>query len=129
MVLPYIRHVSESIKRILNPLGIRTCFKPHTTLRKLLVHPKGKIPQSEIYKIPCMNCNNKYIGQTGQTLDHRIKEHKRALTSNDTNTSAVAEHAIVHNHLIDWNNAEVVDKSQKLYQRCYLESWHNRERK
>ena len=29
VVLPYIRHVSESIRRILSPLDIRTCFKPH----------------------------------------------------------------------------------------------------
>ena len=40
VVLPYIRHVSECIRRILTPLDIRTCFKPHVTLRHLLVHPK-----------------------------------------------------------------------------------------
>ena len=26
VVLPYIRHVSECIRRILSPLDIRTCF-------------------------------------------------------------------------------------------------------
>ena len=44
VVLPYIRHVSECIRRILSPLDISTCFKPHVTLRNLLVHPKYLIP-------------------------------------------------------------------------------------
>ena len=44
VLLPYIRHVSECIRRILTPLDIRTCFKPHVTLRHLLVHPKDPIP-------------------------------------------------------------------------------------
>ncbi len=43
VVLPYIRNVSESIRRILTPLNIRTCFRPHKTLRQLLVHPKTPI--------------------------------------------------------------------------------------
>ena len=44
VVLPYVGHVSESIKRLLAPLNIRTCFKPHKTLREILVHPKDHIP-------------------------------------------------------------------------------------
>ncbi len=44
VVLPYMKNVSECIKRILLPLDIRTCFKPRTTLRQLLVHPKDPIP-------------------------------------------------------------------------------------
>ena len=44
VVLPYVRHISETIRRILTPLEIRTCFKPHQTLRQLLVHPKDPIP-------------------------------------------------------------------------------------
>ena len=40
----YVGHVSESIKRLLAPLNIRTCSRPHKTLRELLVHPKDHIP-------------------------------------------------------------------------------------
>ena len=31
-VIPYVKHLSESIRRILSPLKIRTCFRPHRTL-------------------------------------------------------------------------------------------------
>ena len=32
VTLPYVRHLSEAIRRILAPLGIRTSFRPHRTL-------------------------------------------------------------------------------------------------
>ena len=90
----YVGHVSESIKRLLAPLNIRTCFKPHKTLRELLVHPKDHIPDIKkpgvVYSISCNDCDSVYVGQTGRTLEHRMKEHKRALCSLDVNTSSVA---------------------------------------
>jgi len=36
VVIPYIHRVSEPIRRILAPLNIRTCFRPHRTLRNIL---------------------------------------------------------------------------------------------
>ncbi len=133
VVLPYIRHVSESIKRILTPLNIRTCFRPHQTLKTILVHAKDKVPMSEkrgiVYQIPCGSCNHTYIGQSGRTLEDRLKEHKRAIIPDSTYfTSAVAEHAVKSNHVIDWNNAKVIDSHSNLYQRCYLESWQIKKR-
>ena len=130
IVLPYVRNVSESIRRILSPLNIRTCFKPFKTLRQLLVHPKTPTPINErngvVYRISCGNCNEVYIGQTGRTLQHRVKEHQRALATFDAiyNTSAVAEHAIKRKHQIDWNNASVIDCQENMIKRCFLESWH-----
>ncbi len=50
-----------------------------------------------------------YIGLTGWMLEHRLKEHHRALKLLDTNTSAVAQHAIQQFHHIDWENAKIVD--------------------
>ena len=45
--------------------------------------PKDHIPPQQrsgvVYKILCRTCTNVYSGQTGQTLEHRLKEHKRAL--------------------------------------------------
>ena len=65
------------------------------------------------------------MGQSGSTLDHRLKEHKRYLTADLAyNTSAVAAHALKFNHIIDWDNAKVIDSNPKLYPLCYLESWH-----
>ena len=46
IVILYVRNLSESIRRILTRCNIRTCFKPNTTLRNLLVHPKDRIPST-----------------------------------------------------------------------------------
>ena len=44
------------------------------------------------------------IGETGRTLQLKIKEHKRALTNGDPCMSALAEHAINHHHDIAWED-------------------------
>ena len=43
--------------------------------------------------------------------------------------SAVAEHAIKTDHNIGWEDFEILDSQQKLYKRCYLESWHIKKEK
>lgn len=132
VVISYIRNLSEAIRRILTPLNVRTTFKPHLTFRQILVHPKTKIEDDQkngvVYEIPCGSCNQVYIGQTGRTLEHRLKEHMRALTAADFfyNTSAVADHAIKNSHSIAWTQARVIDMQNNLRQRCLLESWHIR---
>ena len=89
-------------------MNIRTCFKPHKTLRELLVHPKDFIQDNKkkgvVYSIPCEDCDSVHVGQTGRTLEHRVKEHKRALCSLDDNIYAVAEHSIKHEHrkMLKW---------------------------
>ncbi len=65
VVLPYVKNVSESIRRILTPLNVRACFKLHKTLRNILVHAKGREHMNKktgvIYQIPCGTCNEIYI--------------------------------------------------------------------
>ena len=77
-----------------------------------------------MYRIPCGTCPKVYIGQTGRTLELRLKEHKRALTSGNVSQSAVVEHAMDESHTIKWEEAEVVDHHPHYWQRCALEAWH-----
>ena len=120
----------ESIRRILTPLEIRTCFRLHRTLRQALVNLKDRISLQQragvVYRIPCGTCPRVYVGQTCRTLDHRLKEHERALTSGNLAQSAVAKHAAHESHAIDWKEAKVVDNHPRYHQRCALESWHIR---
>ena len=133
VVLPYVRNTSECIKRILAKLKIRTCFKPYRTLRKFLVHPKDRIKKEDhtgvIYQVSCTTCNESYIGQTGRTMGHRIKEHRRALISADAPYSAVAEHAMKTGHEIAWERAKVLDINSNDRQRVNLEAWYIRLKK
>ena len=89
---------------------------------------KDQVPVQQkagvIYRIPCKDCPEVYVGQTGRTLAHRLKEHKRTLTSGNLAQSAVAEHATQQSHAIDWECATVIDTEQIFHRRCTLESWH-----
>ena len=40
MTLPYVRGVSENIKRMLEKVNVRVRMKPHRTLRPMLIKPK-----------------------------------------------------------------------------------------
>ena len=53
-----------------------------------------------------------YVGQTGRTLSHRIKEHQQAFRSTKSSNSAVAEHAISSGHTIAWDEASVQGLSE-----------------
>jgi hypothetical protein len=64
-----------------------------------------------IYQVPCKNCDKIYIGETGRKLGTRISEHKkdcisveqisRVTRAMEKNKSAITDHAIQQNHVID----------------------------
>ena len=81
VVIPYVEGVSEKVHRVLKKYGVATAIRPHTTLRRLLVHPKDKVELEEqgelVYQIPCKNCGAEYIGETGRLLKTRLEEHRK----------------------------------------------------
>ena len=134
MTLPYIRGLSETIKRLLEKLDVRVRLRPNRTPRQMLVKPRDPVPIEQqngvVYRIPCGDCESTYVGQSGRSLACRMKEHQRAVRGGDTNASAIAEHAWGHQHQIDWGAAEVLDSNPNWHPRCLLESWHiHKERK
>jgi len=129
LTLPYISGLSETIRRILGPLDIRVAFRPHSTLRRQLVHPKDPVPMDQctgvvVYQIPCSECPKVYVGQSGRTLKHRLSEHRRALQKGDVAASALAEHVWSTGHQVNLSKAEVIDSHPSVTTRCLLESWH-----
>ena len=77
-----------------------------------------------VHKVPCKNCERIYVGQTKRSLVVQLKEHQRAVFIGDSSTSALAEHAMITGHIIDWHNARVLDSCQQLNQSLILECWY-----
>ena len=92
--------VSEPLRRT---RIILLCFA-FQTLRNPLSKPKDPIPDlqklSVVYKIPCGHCSASYVGQTSHRLCQRLEEHKRAIRPADFNSSALAEHVWLKDHLV-----------------------------
>ena len=102
-------------------------MKPLATLRRLLVSTKDKVDLGEgVATIGCSNCEKQYIGETKRKLKTRVKEHSedvdklmegRAFTrgtrkesETDRWKSAIMDHAIKENHVIDWKSAKIGEK-------------------
>ena len=70
-VLPYIKGVSEQIRRVFKQYDVPAYFKPMNSLRQLLVRPKYKILNEQVvkpvYHIPCDSCDASHIGE----IDHK----------------------------------------------------------
>ena len=104
--LPYIKGVSEPLRRHLQQQGIRTVFKSDTTLR-----PKDPADPNKqdcvVYKIPC-TCGKVYIGETGRPMQERMKENDRNIRLARTQNSAVSEHANGTGHKPVWNKTRLI---------------------
>ena len=85
-VLPYIRSVTERLKRVLQKHNLVVAEKPVVRLKNILRKVKDNVPTEKqtgiVYTIPCSNCDIQYIGETGRSLQTRRCEHKRSVRDN-----------------------------------------------
>ena len=128
-VLPYYQGISEAIRRILSHYYIRTAFRSSLSLSRLLTKVKDPVPKEErsgvIYKINCV-CSDCYIGETGRPMATRMKEHKADCRYARFERSAVAEHAWMDGHEMDWENIEVLDVEGSNKERLVKEAFYIR---
>ena len=130
VVLPYMRGLCKSIRRVLATVNVWMCFKPLRSPRDVLIHPKDLVPPEEKkgveYRILCAEFDMTDIRQTGRTLNLQKKKHFRALRNVDPSTSTVAEHALQNGHNIVWSDAQVLASNSCSTQRCTIETWYMR---
>ena len=60
-----------------------------------------------VYEVSCQNCPFVYIGQTKRDLKSRIKEHQRAIKVQWPEKSALCQHSMENDHLIDWSKVKI----------------------
>ena len=77
-----------------------------------------------MYKIKYKDCDCIYVGQISRALKTRVKKHAKAIATLHKN-SLLAKHHILHNHQIDSESVEIVDRSLAWRQRLILEAWHS----
>ncbi len=98
--IPYVKGTSERIARILRPQDITVAHKPSTTLRDVLTRVKDpshiNSRAEAVYKIPCAECSASYVGETGRTLECRIKEHKRSVANQDKSNRIAVHHMLIN---------------------------------
>ena len=123
-VLPYIKGVSEPLRRHLQQQGIRTVFKSDTTLRSKDPADPNK-QDCVVYKIPC-TCGKVYVGETGRPMQERMKENDKNIRLARTQNSAVSEHANGTGHKPVWNKTKLIARESHWYTRKVKEAIHIR---
>ena len=68
MVLPYVRGISEQLRRVFRSLDISAYFKLTNILQQLLIWPKDKVEKGKVvgpvYHITCDDCDAMYVEET-----------------------------------------------------------------
>ena len=79
------------------------------------MHHKG------VYKTPC-SCGDAYIGETGRSIEIRLKEHSADLRHERIKNSAIAEHSHKTKHHISLENSIVLAIVPNYYRRKVREA-------
>ena len=107
-------------------------FKPFLTIGRFLPSLKDEINHNEksnlVYEVPCQNCPFVYIGQTKRDLNSRIKEHQRAINFQRPEKSALCQHSMENDHLIDWSTVKMLKVEHDYSKRLFTESWYINEK-
>ena len=126
MHIPYERGISEKISRKAKRFGITTRFTKTKSLKSILnIEEYDKWSSTGvIYKVNCQDdCDKIYIGETGRTLEKRIKEHQadsKKLPSE--NMSGLSKHAIEVGHQPKWKEVNIICKENNIVKRKWKEA-------
>ena len=106
---------------------MKVVFRSSHSLRSMLTKVKDALPMEKqanvVYRIPC-SCGKAYIGKTKRRLKTRLKKHQDACRTQSLQRSAVAEHAWVSHHHINWKDTSVIDWARRPEELLLKEAIH-----
>ena len=85
---------------------------------------KDEEEKGVVYEVPCGECEQVYIGETGRNLKERLKKHQHAVKKENPK-NGIATHACQQQHEVDWDAAEVRCTEQHYWKRKVLEAHDN----
>lgn len=116
--------IKELIKQVDTKKVIKVADKPIRLLNSFFSKLKDKTPDMEqsdvVYCIPCLDCNQKYIGQTSQILRYRINQHKSDCRVKPK-ACALSEHFNDKQHRINYDETKILRKESNNKIRMFLE--------
>lgn len=130
--LTYSPHISENLRKLFikNDNNLEIGFKPDSTINRIIKSPYPPLPMFErhgiIYSFGCNDCDGIYIGQTGQQLKNRIRQHKtdqNSKTEKNNNTAAF-HHSKNTGHTFNFENTKILTTEKILHKRLTLETIH-----
>lgn len=123
--IPYIKGLSEKIENILKKQNIKIGHTSNNRINKFLPKIKPSIPKDKqtntIYKIPCIDCEKCYVGQSNQWISNRLRGHRYNILDTNSKSTALKKHHLETGHLFDLKNTEILSKEPHLKKRLIKE--------
>jgi hypothetical protein len=118
--LPYVGSIFNHISRMLARHNIKSVGLPPRKISSFLRPVKDHLGLRTpgVYSIPC-ECGQVYIGQTGHSVDTKLKEHQQHICLEHPDKSAVAEHSINLGHHIQLQNTTILSIKPR-YMDCII---------
>ena len=109
IVVPHFQHVNI-IAQFLKPADVIIVIRVGKNLGQIVKgNSKQRIEKSIVYKIPCNDCNKPYYGETGRSLDVRLKEHIKDIQYQRDKT--IVKHSQKCGALPKWEDARRVKEN------------------
>ena len=127
--LPYVQGVTEPIKRVLQQIGVGVAMKPIFHISSIFPKPKDYVSDHEksglVYQFSRCDCDavGLYIGETGRSITTRKREHVDAIRNFNVKKSALCQHVLDKDHLIDWGNVEILKRESHWHRRRVVEGF------
>ena len=125
LFIPYEKEISEQLKRVANKYGLEVIFRRSLSLKsKLQTNPfKTDSTCGVVYKITC-SCCKKYVGETGRTIEERIKEHQADVNNKRSveKITGLSQHLRESRHTPNWKEIEILARENNIVKRKFKES-------
>jgi hypothetical protein len=118
--------IKKICKKLLPLIQINVCFRKTFTIKSVFLPLQKGCDESKkkkklVYKIPCLNCDKCYIGETNREKETRMKEHKADIRKH-TESSNVAKHANEEKHSFNFTQSETIALETNWRRRIIKES-------
>jgi hypothetical protein len=106
---PYVGTIFNRISRVLSRHNIKSVGLPPQKVSGFLRPVKDNLGLRTpgVYRIPC-ECSKVYIGQTGCSVDTRLKEHQWHIRLEHPDKSAIAEYTVDLGHCIQFHETSIL---------------------
>ena len=130
---PYHPRARKLYRILKKEFGIDTIFKKTRTLGDIILKKGRQIEKgyrkNTVYRIPCGECQKKYVGQTTATINKRNsqhknwcqKKHKRTILKSTKKTDGMAYHHHSTGHSINFDGTEIITEEKNYWRRIIIE--------
>ena len=113
LALPFYPKLAKYKSVLETASNVKLIFQYPNTLSKTLIKnsPKQAEVCGGVYRVPCLECEKCYFGETLKSLDVRLKQHKYDISRNNYQ-NAIFRHMYHDNHAIDFRQATFIFNSK-----------------